>query len=111
MASSGTDRVPKGIWGVWDRVATPSPTPGSVVPSPEVLVHRSFVRRGVVAAAVLLAMAGLTAPARAADLPAWSATGDSIGDVTDGAGIGNVIAETRADLSYASATYRPDRIF
>ena len=69
----------------------------------------SFWRRGVVAAAWLLAVASMTAPARAADLPVWSATGDSIGDVTDG--VGNVIAEARADLTYASATYRPDRIY
>ena len=72
-------------------------------------MHRSFVRGGVLLATALLAATTLAAPVRAATLPAWSATGDSGGDVTDG--LWNVVAEPRADLSYASATYRSDRIY
>jgi hypothetical protein len=75
-------------------------------------VHQPALRRGLAALASLLAVTTLAAPARAATYraDAVSSITDAKGDVTTDDEPGQLLNEARADVTAASADYRPGEI-
>jgi hypothetical protein len=75
-------------------------------------VHQSTLRRGLAALAPLLTVATLAAPARAATYRADAASSitDARGDVTTDDDPAQPLNEARADVTAASADYRPGEI-